>query len=177
MKTTPLILISLLAIASCDRPESTTETAAPIENSTALTAIFTDVAAGEPVVIHEARKTAKPGDRLLIKGRVMGSVSPFVEGRAAFVLGDGEILTACSDMGEDDHCETPWDACCDTKENLRDGTATIQVTGPDGRVLKEGIEGVQGLNKLSRVVIEGVVAEGSSPENFVINATVIDVAD
>lgn len=177
MKTTTLCLIPLLALASCKPGETTTGTAPEPAASSALTAIFQDADAGSAVLIHSARTSAKPGDRLTLKGRVMGSVSPFVDGRAAFVLGDEELITACSDMGDDDHCETPWDACCDSKEDLRNGTATIQVTGADGRVLKEGIEGVGGLNKLSRVVIEGVVAEASGPENLVINATAIDVVD
>ena len=177
MKKTSLILLSVFAFSSCNKEVVTSiEVEAPAVASTELIAIFKPSPEGEIGQIHVIRKTAKPGDKLLIKGRVMGSVSPFVEGRAAFVLGDEELLTACSDKGDDD-CKTPWDTCCDKKEDFRDGTATIQVVDADGRVLKEGVEGVEGLEKLSRVVIEGVVAEGSGPENLVINATGIQVVD
>lgn len=175
MKIHSLILVPLLAIVSCQNEETSAETVHPASASPELIAVFKDVGNGEVVSIHELRKTAKPGDVLLLKGQVMGSVSPFVAGRAAFILGDEDLLTACSEKGDQDSCKTPWDACCDSKEDKANGTATIQVMGANGRVLKEGIEGVEGLENLSRVVIEGVVAKGSGPENLLINATAISI--
>jgi hypothetical protein len=49
------------------------------------------------------------------------------------------------------------------------------VLGPDGRVLKAGLEGSHGLGKLSYVVVKGKVAEGSGPAALLVNATGIHV--
>jgi len=84
------------------------------------------------------------------------------------------LLTPCNEIPGDE-CETPWDCCCDSKEDKKAGIATIQIAGPDGRVLKEGIEGVGGLAKLATVTVTGKVAEGSSADSLVVNATAIHV--
>ncbi len=131
---------------------------------------------GTPTPIPEARKTLKPGDEVLLKGRVMGVSAPFVEGRAVFVLGDTGTLTPCNER-EDDHCSKPWDTCCDPADIRAAGTATIQVLGDGGKVLAHGLKGVGGLKELSTVAVSGVVAPMATPEAFVINATAIYVAN
>jgi hypothetical protein len=118
------------------------------------------------------RTTAKPGDEITINGKIMGNANPFVEGRSVFILGDKAVLTACNDI-EGDECETPWDNCCDSKEDKKRGIATVQVVGADGRVLKEPIEGINGLAKLADVTVTGTVAEGSSADLLIINAKAI----
>ncbi len=182
MNQTPRVILTILplALAACtaekDEGSAASTAAAPAAASAALDAVFQASVEGEPAAIHRARVDAGAGDELVLKGRVMGSSSPFVEGRAAFIIGDEEKLTACSD-NPGDECETPWDNCCDSKELKQEGIASIQVLGPDGRVLREGIEGVGGLEKLSRVVVSGTVAEGSGADNLVINAKAIRVTD
>lgn len=168
------ILFASVLFTACGEKTTTTETTAPVETSAALTAVIDASVEGEPQAIHSARESVKPGDTITLSGRVMGNLHPFVEGRAAFILGDPAVLTACSDR-PDDECETPWDNCCDTKEDKMRGTATIQIVGDDGRVLKEPIEGVGGIGKLSTLTVTGTVAEGSSAESLVVNATAIDV--
>lgn len=172
----PNIILGLLAatLVSCSEDKASTTTK-PSSTSPELAAVFVDTIADEASPIHLARSTVQPGDVIVLKGQVMGALEPFVEGRAAFILGDREKLTPCNEMGADDHCPTPWDACCDTKEDFRVGTATIQVVGEDKRVLKEGLEGVGGLEKLSKVILKGRVAEQSGPDNLVINASAIQV--
>lgn len=174
MKTkSACILLAAAFLTACGEKQSTAESAAAPDPSSALAAVLAAAPSGDPQPIHIARESAKPGDAITVSGRVMGSVSPFVEGRAAFILGDPEVITACSDM-PDDHCETPWDTCCDTVEDRKRATATIQVVGEDGRVLKEGIEGVDGIAKLATLTVSGTVAEGSTTDVLVINATAID---
>ena len=56
-----------------------------------------------------------------------------------------------------------------------EGLATVQIVDSNGRVLKEGLEGVGGLANLAKVTVSGRVAEGSSPESLVVNATAIKV--
>ncbi|MGB6221462.1 hypothetical protein [Haloferula sp.] len=174
----PNIILGLLAatLVSCseDKASNTTEVKT---TSPELAAVFVDTIADEASPIHLARTTVQPGDLIVLKGQVMGALEPFVEGRAAFILGDREKLTPCNEMGDGDQCPTPWDACCDTKEDFRVGTATIQVVGDDKRVLKEGLEGVGGLEKLSKILVKGRVAEQSGPGNLVVNATAIQIVE
>ena len=170
------LLFAAALVASCgDHATETSNTAtAPPEPSAALQAVIDAPVTGDPQPIHLVRESAKPGDSITVSGRVMGNLHPFVEGRAAFILGDPAVLTACSDRPGDE-CETPWDTCCDTAADKKRGTATIQIVGTDGRVLKEGIEGVGGIGKLSTLAVTGTVADGSSAESLVIDASAIDV--
>jgi len=167
-----LLLAGALLLAACgDKSES----AAPAQATPPeVLAVFEQAVSGEASPIHLARTTAQPGDTVVLKGRVMGSKSPFVEGRAAFVLGDPGVLTPCNER-PDDECATPWDTCCNTREEKQHGTATIQVLGADGRVAKGGLEGVGGLGKLGTVVVEGAVADTSGADSLIVNATAIRV--
>lgn len=173
MKPVHLLMTGLLTLVSCDE-KRTVGQSTPVAAEAAVTKVFSATAPVNPATIHEARKTAKPGDEIVLSGRVMGSQQPFVAGRAAFILGDPALLTACNERPGDE-CKTPWDNCCDTPEAKRGGTATVQVLGSDGRVAEGTLEGVGGLAKLSKVIVVGKVAPGSGPESLVINATVIHV--
>ena len=82
------------------------------------------------------------------------------------------MLTACNEVPGDE-CESPWDACCDSPEDKKRATATIQIVDANGRVLKEPIEGVGGLQNLSKVTVTGKVAEGSSADLLIVNASAI----
>ncbi len=176
-KTTCLAIAAIALFASCKKEESTANTppAATANNpSPALLQILNTAPQGDPTPIHLIRTTAKPGDEITINGKIMGNANPFVEGRSIFILGDKEILTACNDV-EGDECDTPWDNCCDLPEERKRGTASVQVVDADGRVLKESVEGVNGLAKLADVTVTGTVAEGSSADLLLINAKAIRI--
>ncbi len=170
-KSIGLILATTALLASCEKKEAA---AAPTASapSAALSAILAATPTGEPTPIHIIRASAKPGDQITVSGKIMGNEKPFVEGRAAFILGDPEVLTACNEDPAD-KCTTPWDNCCDSPEDKKRGIATIQIVGADGRVLKEPAEGVQGLANLATVTVTGKVAEGSSADLLIINAQAI----
>lgn len=171
------ILASWALFSACDSSDpSASKPAASAEPSEALKAVFVDQIADEAEAIHLVRTTAKPGDTVVLNGMVMGAKEPFVEGRAAFILGDREKLTPCNER-PDDPCSTPWDVCCDSKENRRVGTAMVQISGDDGRPLKESLEGVLGMKKLSKIRVKGRVAETSGPDNLVIHAEAIEVLE
>ncbi len=137
--------------------------------------MFAAVPAAEaPRPIPELRRTAAPGDAVVVEGKVMGAKRPFVQNRALFVLGDEGTLTSC-DLQPGDECATPWDTCCDDPDDMRVGTATIQVVDDAGNVLHHDIKGVFGLEELSRVRIAGVVAPQSTEAAFIINASKIQL--
>jgi hypothetical protein len=106
----------------------------------------------------------------------MGVPVPFVESRAAFVLGDENTLTPC-DLKAMDKCKTPWDACCDPAPVRQAGTATIQILDANGKPVRSGLKGFNGLKELSRVTVSGVVADNSSPESFIVNATAVFIGE
>lgn len=173
MKTI-VTLASLCLLASCEKKAETaaTSTAPKAAPSAELSKVLAAAPSGTALAIHTARGTAKPGDTITLSGKIMGNESPFVAGRAAFILGDPEILTPCNEM-PGDNCETPWDVCCESSEEKKQGTATIQIVDADGRALKESLEGVGGLEHLAKVTVTGKVAEGSSADLLVVNATAI----
>ena len=172
--TITLSTLAALALLSCKSKDDGSATTQAKPASPALKAVIDAKVEAEAADIHIIRKTAKPGDTITVTGWIMGNESPFVEGRAAFILGDPKVITACSEK-PDDHCSTPWDVCCDDPADIKRATATIQIVDADGRVLKEGIEGVEGIEKLSKLLVTGTVAEGSSEASLVINASAIDL--
>jgi hypothetical protein len=174
-KSTCLLIASAVLLVSCGgkSTQSTAEDSVS-EPSPALAAVLAASPAGDASSIAVIRSSAKPGDEITVSGRIMGTMKPFVDGRAAFILGDPDVLTPCNEVPGDD-CETPWDACCDSPEDKKRGTATIQIVDADGRVLKESIEGVGGLQNLAKVIVSGKVAEESSADLLIVNASAIGV--
>ena len=173
----PLVILSavlaLLSLNSCKEAE-TTASEELVTPSASLGKYFTDEELSNAQDIHIARTTAKPGDEITLKGQVMGREKVFVDGRASFIMGDPTKLTTCDKMPSDS-CATPWDACCDSKELKRVGIASIQIVDEDGRVLDGYLKGANGLKELSTVSITGKVAENSTEDNLVVNATKIYV--
>lgn len=174
-KTLLTIAIAAFALAACEKQAAVT-TVNEIAPDPALEKFFTDeeIPAGEAISI--VRDKAKPGDEISLSGLVMGREKVFVDGRASFILGDPAKLTPCNKM-PDDHCETPWDACCDDKALKLEGTASIQIVGEDGRVLDGNLKGTKGIKELSTVTVTGTVAPQSTPEALIVNATKIHVSE
>lgn len=177
MKTTPLILIaacSSFAFLSCQEkgePEAATIVASP---TTTFESIFLKTEPADAQSIAEARPTMEVGNPIILKGKVMGRKDPFVEGRAMVVLGDPDKLTSC-DLHPGDQCQMPWDVCCDDPDDIKNFTTTVQVLDADGKLIKQGLKGINGVNELAHLVVTGTVAEGSNADNLLINATGIYV--
>jgi len=173
MKTT-LLLFTALLLNACG-PSSDPSAASTPPADPAIQSVFGTVSTETPALpIPTARAEKQPGETVVLEGRIMGVMEPFVENRAVFVLGDNSVITPCSDMATD-HCATPWDACCDPTETRTDGTASIQIVNEQGQVLKQGLEGVNGLAKLTSVKVSGTVNAASSPKSLIVNATTIEV--
>jgi len=163
--------IALILMVGCGKNDSPQVKVAPGEG---LKKYFVATPPANAEEIHIVRASAEPGAAITLKGLVMGRMKPFVEGRAAFVLGDRTILTPCNEK-EGDECPTPWDVCCDSAELKRIGTATIQIVDEDGRVIAEELRGVNGLSELSKLTVRGMVAESSSGDALIVNASEIYV--
>ena len=170
-------ILAALSLSACKESVTTVETSEEtVAPDSALERFFTEEAIPEAQAIHIARKTAKPGEEISLKGALIGREKIFVDGRASFILGDPEKLTSCDKM-PDDHCATPWDACCDSKELKKIGVVSIQILGEDGRVLSGNLKGTKGMKELSSITLTGTVDQSSTADNLVVNATKIHVVD
>lgn len=171
MKKTDLMIL----IASSTLVWGCSKQPVKVEAVVTLPPVFVETALeGQPTPIPKARTLFKRGDEVLLTGLIMGVQLPFVEGRAAFILGDEAALTPC-DLMNSDSCKTPWDACCDPAPIRMSATATVQILDTDGALLRTGLKGLNGLKELSRVTVKGTVAPNSSPTAFIVNAKAIHI--
>jgi len=170
MKYLLIICASLLLWGCSDKTEKVEE----VKNEISLPSNLFSVNNIEGAVpVLEARKL-KAGDQVKVTGKIMGNRLPFIESRAAFIIGDPAKLISC-DLKPDDPCEEPWDVCCEENDDIAAATLNVQVVDSNGKVFKTGIEGKGGLKKLSIVVIEGVVAKNTTEKAMTINAEKIYV--
>jgi hypothetical protein len=175
MKPIYLLATSVLLLAACKESQpsaSATSEELPSADKALLENVIKTTPKGEAKAIKDLKASAKPGDEVTLTGRVMGNSKPFVDGRAAFILADPSLISACSDTPGDE-CETPWDACCNSPEEKKKAIATIQIVNAEGRVLKQTIEGVGGIANLAKLTVSGKVADGSTGDLLIINATAI----
>lgn len=160
------LALSLLLLVGCGKPAQEVES-----EQVAVPPVFVEQPiTGTPVSIPKARTQFKAGDEVVLTGLVMGVPAPFVEGRAVFVLGDDGSMAPCTDG-----CSMPWDACCDSESARMAGTATIQVVDENGKPLRLGLKGINGLSELSRVTVAGTVAPNASAQAFIVNASAIHI--
>ena len=168
-----IAFIALAAfIAGCDNRDSkTAQSGAPATDVDALPASLAlpNAPAGAKDVLA-VKQEAKEGDAVVIRGRVGGSKSPFIDGRASFQLVD-RSLKACGEGTAMDECKTPWDYCCSEPKEIVAHSATVQVVGADGRPLRAGLAGFSGLKPLSDVTVKGTVAKAGETGTLVVNAT------
>lgn len=125
--------------------------------------------------VSEARKAGgfKVGDAVVLRGRIGGSASPFVDHRAVFTL-MGRGLKACNE-NPDDRCKQPWDYCCETHDDIVANSVTVQVADAKGQVLRTDMKGRRGMRELTEVVIVGKVSAADG-KALVVNATGLYVA-
>jgi hypothetical protein len=167
-------------IAGCDEraesPATRSQSASPSQTAAVDTLppglVLAEAPAGAKDVAA-VRKEVKAGDEVVLRGKVGGSLSPIVEGRASFQIVDAS-LTSCDQM-PGDTCKTPWDYCCDDPKEVAAHSASVQVVGADGKPLRAPLAGVGGLKPLSEVTVKGTVAKAGDSGTLVVNATGIYV--
>ncbi len=123
---------------------------------------------GVPTLLEE-KNSAKTGDTDTFLARVGGRVKPFADGYAIFVVAD-PTLVSCELMGEEDHCPYPWDYCCEDRDKITKGLATIQIVDPKGTPLRTNLEGTGGLEGSKYLVVEGILNERNDDGVFVVDA-------
>lgn len=154
------VLLLALLLPACG-PSEPPSSAAP-ESSFAQKRFLNERPA-DAIPVGEARTGVEPGAEVAVSGLIGGTLEPFVDGYAAFVLADPSILF-CNEMS-DEHCETPWDACCEDPDKLSANRISVQFVDANQQILNEGLKGRGGLQELSEVVVTGTISPDSTPEN------------
>lgn len=173
-----LLLAGMLTIAvlfsGCKRAAApTTHSASPA--ASALPAdLWLAAEPAEAVSVRAAKLDAAAGREVVVRGRIGGRKEPFVTGSAVFLLVD-KALPTCNERHADG-CPTPWDYCCETREDVLASSATVQVVGGDGRPLKVGLQGQHGLVPGAEVVVQGQVAAAEKDGTLVLTARGVHVA-
>lgn len=146
-----LSLVGVLSIlAGCMNDENPSVSVAQ-PSADAKKYFLTDEPADAKSVI-DVKKDAKDGDDVIVVGRIGGSDSPFVSGRASFTVVDTTFIPCNERPG--DTCEVPWDYCCDT-DRLPSGIAVVKVVDADGKTIALDAKTDLGMKELQTVVVKG----------------------
>ncbi len=163
-----------VTLSSCSEKSSNTGDTSTEKKASALEGIILTEAPKEVSSIAEIRKSAKPGDKVTFTGSAIGAMKIFMDNRAVMILGDPEVITACN-LRPGDGCETPWDVCCDEKDDIKASIVTLRYLDSAGKVVKEGFKGLADIKELSTLVVNGTVAKGSTKDNMTVNVSGIFV--
>lgn len=163
------LALGLLGLLTACSPAGDPQAATSEANASAgPDLLLTDVPASAPSLL-EALETSAPGETLLFSARVGGLREPLTEGYAAFVVAD-EALVFCDEMGDDSHCPTPWDACCEDPEHLAQARALVQFVDATGNPMAVDLKASTGLAENDTVIVRGTLSPDSTPENRIILA-------
>ena len=161
LRLTPALLLTavLLLLTACNGEEASQEAGSTTQLPDS---VFLTEAPDGVQTIAALKANAKQGDEVVVRVIVGGSVNPIVEGRASASIIDASVPNAC--LGEDDHCQTPWDYCCTPQESITANLATLRVTDEAGQALKADLS--PRIKPLTTLVVKGTV--GPRPDEQVL---------
>lgn len=166
MRITQLITLSAAAVSlmGCN-PKETVKALSSDENVTQQMAVrFAENMVGLPraLIVSDARK-ASPGEKVTVKGAILGEEPVFAENMASFTIGDPAQLAA--NMQE----HGSWTADNVPVEIRKDNTMTVRFVDEQGNPIKHSAKGVNGLKERDAVIITGTIDPHSTPERPVLN--------
>jgi len=135
--------------------------------------LFTTTAPPGALDVAAARAGAKDGAPVVIKGRIAGTRDPIAANRAIMTVADLTLPTC--DQTPGDTCATPWDACCEPKEEISAKSISVQVLGQDGRPLKSTLGGAAGIAPMKQIVVAGTMRITPGSDTPIIEAKQIYV--
>lgn len=172
MKALPLILV--LALAACGGSEEAKQDDSKVTDSKVTEPKVQEPEVQEPEStspgVHpiDARYAATPpegaievsqlrsradGDQVVVRADVM-DYAP-VNGMAILKVIDHSLLS-CDEMGDDDHCATPWDFCCVDEAEIALASALIEFRD-EGKLVAASFKDFHGIDYLSDVVVSGIL--------------------
>lgn len=167
MKQVWIVIAAAGALAGCSE-KAPVETAGETGGSAPqLEQVVQAAPAPQAAGVAAARSEAKPGEPVVLTGRV----KDFVDGAAAFTVVDSSV-PSCVEMG--DGCTTPWDYCCIPADKMAQNTAMVKVVGSGETPLPGSVKGVRSIDHLTTVTIEGT-ARKDDAGNLTVDASKIYV--
>ena len=161
----PAVLTLLATLVACG--DTSTSASSDTSGSAAAAWQLSDEPA-DAVDVRQAKTSAQEGDAVVVRGRVGGRVQPVSDDGTVFTVMDLSV-THCWQMGDEDHCPTPWDYCCELPEDITANAATVQLVDAEGRPLSVGA-GDQ-VEPLDEVVLVATVAPRPTPDVLVLRTT------
>jgi hypothetical protein len=113
----------------------------------------------DAIGVIEARESAADGDAITVVGRIGGTTSPWVNGRAAFTLLDASLVLVAdgADSGEGEICT--GDCCAAERAHA---TMLVKILEERGRVLQIDSRRLLGLAENDMVVVRGKATKDKS---------------
>ena len=166
-----LITLTALALTGCSAEEANEKTNAPTVATSLPNSFFTSERPLNVKDLVDVKTTAKKGDEVTFLARIGGRKNAsFVSSISMMIVADPALLS-CELMGEEDHCATPEDYCCENREKLHLGLATVRFLDRSGEVFPFSIDGDHSLETLKYVVVSGNVVDNNDKGVFIIDAT------
>jgi hypothetical protein len=165
--------VAVVVVIGCER-ETAPQAASAQPAAESLPAdLFATTQPAGAVDIVTARRSAKDGEPIVVMGRVGGQKEPVGANRAIVTLADLSLPTC--DKATMKTCETPWDSCCEPKEEIAAKTISVRVVGADGKPIKTGL-GAAGIAPNKHLVVAGTARTGAAGgETLVVDANQIYV--
>lgn len=160
-----IVVVPLLLAVGCNEQKSSPKTGS-VSTASLPAGLILAEAPGGAVSIAQARLVAKPGDTVVVQGRIGGSKEPFVSDRAIFQVVDMSMPPCAEAHG----CETPWDYCCEPHDQVAAKSMTVQVIGADGKPLALDLPGKSSLKPMDKIIVRGKVANKAGDAVMIVNA-------
>ena len=161
MRTGLILFLLVVSLGGCG--ESATS---PGATGTDTSWLLATMPAGA-IPVSEAKRTAREGDAVVVRGRIGGRRDPMSTGKAVFVMMDPAIPHCKIDA-----CKKPWDYCCETPQSITTNSATVQLVGDTGKPMPIDLTS-HAIEPLDEVVIVGTVGPRPTEEVFVIHASAL----
>jgi len=166
MKTLTLPTLLLSVLAACGA-RSTTIVAPPPASPDATKLVLATPPGAALSVVDAKQKGARP--EVVVTGRI----ADVVKGRFAFTIMDLAV-PYCGETNKEDHCKTPWDYCCESKERIAANSLFVEARGADGKPI--ATPALPDLRLLDKVAVKGAI-EADAHGNLVLVATGVFRAD
>ena len=164
-----IMLFGILCVSSCDKnKEISKENINKYKKAEISDEFISNSTVDDGISVIEAKQFNTPSKEIVVNGFIGGLRNPFALNRASFVLGDNRLETC--DKKPDDHCPTPWDACCEDRNKIIEGTINIQFIDKNGSVLRGSLYDVHGLKPGIQIQVQGMVDNESTMEAMLVNA-------
>lgn len=153
---------------SADLPKSSEERDAATDPFDGL---FQPISGKEEAVDIAAARLKKPGERILVRGRILGAERLFEKEQAMFLMADPVYVTP------DENSPHSFRASGVPSAVKRRHMLSVQVLDGEGKLASGSLQGRHGLKEMSFVVVSGIMNAETTASSPVIDAYAIEIVD